>query len=105
MKKAKLIKQMINDSGMSLKTFAIKADLPYTTLYSMLERGISKASVCNAIKICKVLNISVEQLDDISNGIQNHKHLTFIINDDFSTLEKRDILEYINFIKHKRELQ
>lgn len=103
MKKATLIKQMIEETGMSLKTFAAKAGLPYTTLYSMLERGIGKASVNNAIKICKALNISVEQLEDISNGIHDYNYLTFVVKDDFTTSEKRDILQYINYVKFTRD--
>lgn len=102
MKKAVLIKQMIEETGMSLKTFATKANLPYTTLYSMLERGVGNASVNNAIKICKTLNISVEQLDDISNGVHDYNYLTFAVNDDFTISEKREIMHYLEYVKYRR---
>ena len=65
MNKTELIRQLINDSRLNLKAFAKKADIPYTTLRSMLERGIENASVNNVIKICKALNISIEYLYDM----------------------------------------
>lgn len=62
MDKTEYLKQLISDTGLKLKTFAEKADIPYTTLRSMLERGIENASVNNVMKICRTLNISVETL-------------------------------------------
>lgn len=62
MDKTEYLKQLINDTGLKMKAFAEKADIPYTTLRSMLERGIENASVNNVVKICRTLNISVETL-------------------------------------------
>lgn len=62
MDKTEYLKQLINDTGLKMKAFAEKADIPYTTLRSMLERGIENASVNNVLKICKTLNISIETL-------------------------------------------
>ncbi len=67
MDKTEYLKQLINDTGLKMKAFAEKADIPYTTLRSMLERGIENASVNNVVKICKALNISVETLYDKCN--------------------------------------
>lgn len=63
-----LIKQLITNTGLSLRAFAQKADLPYSTLRSMLERGINNASVDNVLKLCKMLNISFEELDEMANN-------------------------------------
>ncbi len=45
MKRAVIIKKLINNTGLSVKAFSEKAGIPYTTLYSMLERGFGNASV------------------------------------------------------------
>lgn len=65
MDKTEFLKQLINETGLKMKTFAEKADIPYTTLRSMLERGIENASVNNVIKVCKQLDICVETLYDM----------------------------------------
>ena len=69
MNKTELIRQLINDRKLTLKAFAQKADIPYTTLRSIMERGIDNASVNNVIKICTALNISVEYLYDMEKSI------------------------------------
>lgn len=68
MKRTEIIKRLIKDTGISLKAFSEKADIPYTTLYSILERGVGNASVDNVIKICKTLGITVEELEKIANS-------------------------------------
>ncbi|MCI5629967.1 MAG: helix-turn-helix domain-containing protein [Clostridium sp.] len=62
MDKTEYIKSLIQNTGMSTKAFANMCDIPYTTLRSMLERGVENASVNNVIKVCKNLNICVETL-------------------------------------------
>ena len=51
-----------------MKAFASEVGIPYTTLRSMLERGIENASVNNVIKVCKALNISIEQLYEMNKS-------------------------------------
>lgn len=63
MERTKVIRRLIKDTGLSLKAFAEKANVPYTTLYSILERGVGNASVDNVIKICRALGITIEELD------------------------------------------
>lgn len=69
MNKTELIRQLINDRKLTLKAFSKKADIPYTTLRSMLERGIENASVNNVIKVCSTLNISIEHLYNLEKSI------------------------------------
>lgn len=71
MKKAVVLRDMISQTGLSIRKFSEKADIPYTTLHSMLDRGVGKASVDNVIKICKALGITAEYLDDIAEGRLN----------------------------------
>lgn len=48
----------------SLREFTIDADLKYSTVDSILRRGIGNSSVGNVIKICKTLRISADALAD-----------------------------------------
>lgn len=71
MNKTEFLKEMISKTGLNMKAFAEKADIPYTTLRSMLERGVENASVNNVIKICSELNITIEELYEISENTSN----------------------------------
>ena len=61
--RTEIIRNLINEKASSMKAFAESIDLPYTTLRSMLERGIGNASVDNVLKVCKGLNITTDQLE------------------------------------------
>lgn len=66
MERTQIIKKMIDATGMSIRAFSEVAQIPYTTLRSILERGVSNASVDNVIKICKALGITVNYLESLS---------------------------------------
>ncbi|HBC99812.1 MAG TPA: XRE family transcriptional regulator [Lachnoclostridium sp.] len=68
MEKAKVLERLIKESGMSVRAFAEKCGLPESTVYTILKKGAGKANVNNVISMCKVLGISVEELDEISKG-------------------------------------
>ena len=72
MEKAKIIERLIKESGMNIKTFAEKCGIPSTTLYSILKRGVGKASVDTIITICDNLHITVEELDCMSKGVEKN---------------------------------
>ncbi len=65
--RTEIIRNLINEKASSMKAFAESIDLPYTTLRSMLERGIGNASVDNVLKVCKGLNITTDQLEKMAN--------------------------------------
>lgn len=48
----------------NVRVFAAKAGVPYTTVVSMLKRGVMNASVGTVIKICRCLGISADALAD-----------------------------------------
>lgn len=67
MKREEIIEQLIREQGLSLRSFAEKCDIPYTSLYTILKRtGIGKASVDVVIRICRELGITVERLEEIA---------------------------------------
>lgn len=45
-----------------IRQFATAIGMPKSTLNSILKKGISTASVANARKICKGLNLSLEEV-------------------------------------------
>lgn len=58
------LKKMILEKYGSLRSFAIKIDMPHTTIDSILKRGIENSNVSNVIRICKALDISSDILID-----------------------------------------
>ena len=65
------LKKLILEKYNSLRNFAIKIDIPYTTIDSILKRGIANSNVSNVIKICKALDISSDKLIDEGRIIPN----------------------------------
>ena len=58
------LKDLILKRYHSIREFAIKFDIPYSTIDSIFRRGVGNSSVSNIIKICKALGISVDALAD-----------------------------------------
>lgn len=61
------IKAIIIKKYGSVKSFAEKIKVPYTTIDTILKRGLLKSNVLNVIKMCNELNIDVNEL--INNKI------------------------------------
>ena len=58
------LKELILKRYHSIREFTITVEIPYTTIDSILKRGIGNSSVSNVIKICKALGISADELAD-----------------------------------------
>lgn len=67
MNEAELIKEMINKTGLNVRAFSKLAGIPYTTLRSMLDKDIGNASVNTALKVCAALDITIEELFNMSH--------------------------------------
>lgn len=57
-----ILKSTIKSKYTSVRAFAKEYDIPYSTLTSILDRGIATAGVGSMIKICQALDISLEEL-------------------------------------------
>lgn len=57
MNREQKLRNLILDEYTSLRQFAIKADIPYSTLMTLLSRDIGGASFDTVIQICKKLGI------------------------------------------------
>ena len=67
------LKELIISKYGSLNKFCEAINMPWTTLDSILKRGISKANITNIMKITKELNIDTESL---AFGIISEKSLS-----------------------------
>ncbi len=58
------LKALILSRYKSIREFTTKIDMPYSTMDSVLKRGVNKANITNIIKICRELDIDTEKLAD-----------------------------------------
>ena len=56
------LKSLILSRYKSLRAFTQAADIPYTTVDSMLKRGVKGAGVSSVIKVCNHLGIDIDAL-------------------------------------------
>lgn len=57
MTREQTLRNLILDSYPSLRQFAKEANIPYSTLMTLLSRGLGGASFDVVLQICKKLNI------------------------------------------------
>ena len=86
------LKQLIKNNGFTIKEFALSIDMPYSTLLTMLNDGkLGNAAVDSVIRICKGLNITIEELQAVQNNVNEpSEHLIL------SSHEKHLIAHYRN---------
>ncbi len=70
------IKELIIAKYGNVRAFATESGISYTTVRSILERGIMNAKAENVFKICHLLGISPDTVADwgVSNEQQNNAH-------------------------------
>lgn len=56
------LRELILSRYKSLRDFVQHADMSYSTVDSILRRGIANSSLTNILKLCKALNISADEL-------------------------------------------
>ena len=63
------LKNLIKSNGLTIKEFAQNIDMPYSTLLTMLnEEKIGNAAVDSVIKICRGLNITIQDLQSVQES-------------------------------------
>lgn len=104
------LKEIIINRYGSLKKFCEIIDMPWTTLDSILKRGVANSNITNVMKITKELKIDTESLasgiivdsfqkTDEPQTIAAHSNLNTA---DLTEEEATDVANYIAFIKSKR---
>lgn len=58
------LRNLILDNYPSLRQFALEADIPYSSLMTILSRGVGGASFGIVMQICKILQIDPSALLD-----------------------------------------
>jgi len=98
-----LLKEEILKNYRSIREFTQNIDIPYSTVDTILKRGVKNSSVDNVIKICNALGISADSLID---GEIVRKTPTTIAahldTDDFTDAEREDIENYMELVKKRR---
>ena len=100
------IKKLILDKYGNLSRFANEIDMSWTTLDSILKRGILKANIVNVLKITNALNINTEKLGEgiIESNLSQFPATIAAHHDDeeWSDAELAEIEEFKKFVKSKR---
>ena len=96
-----VLKKIIEEKYQNVKAFSEKINIPYTTVRSILERGLLNAKVENVIRIADELNMRAEDMLLLSEKENLNKDLYFY----FEKLTKDSKLKVINFAKSKLDEQ
>ena len=64
MNREQKLRNLILDKYTSLRQFALEADIPYSTLMTLLSRDIGGASFDVIIRICKQLDVDPMEFYD-----------------------------------------
>ena len=100
------LKEIIIEKYGSLKKFCETIDMPWTTLDSILKRGVANSNITNVMKITRELQLDTEALASgtIKDAIKDEPttiaaHLDA---EDLTDAEMADVAKYIAFIKSNR---
>lgn len=69
MNRESYLKDLIESQYTSVRNFSEQINVPYTTIRSILERGVLNAKMENIINICKGLHITPEQLYNFEDSV------------------------------------
>lgn len=100
MTREEYLENLIINKFKSVRSFAEYADVPYTTVRSILQRGVGNAKVENILKITEALGITTDDLlkyDEKSNDQLLAAHLDA----NLSAEELKKIKEYIKKLRNE----
>lgn len=103
------LKEMIIERYGSLKKFCEIIDMPWTTLDSILKRGVSNSNITNVMKITKELCIDTESLASgiITESFRKNSQPTTLAahfdGDEYTEDELDEIYQFAEFVKNKRK--
>ncbi|MEX3713613.1 helix-turn-helix transcriptional regulator [Cytobacillus horneckiae] len=104
MKRGEYLKKIMEAKGYNVMSLSKASGVAYTTIRSMIERNLVNASIDNVIKICKVLQISVEELEnktfeeeDVETIAAHHD------GEEWTEEELNEIERFKEYVKSKRD--
>lgn len=102
------LKELIIKRYGSLKRFSEAIHMPWTTLDSILKRGVANSNITNILKITRELKIDTEAL--VAGEIkENHAQADLITiaahfdGDEYTEEELTKIKEFAEFVKSSRK--
>lgn len=101
-----LLKEKILSEYKSIREFTQKIEMPYSTLDTILKRGIRNASVDNVIRICDFLGISTDAL--INGRIERKTEgITTLAahfdGNEYTEDELEEIRQFAEFVKNRNK--
>jgi len=106
MKQADVIRKLIKSKGLSQRKFAENINMPKSTLTSILQRGVDNSGLENVKKICKGLDITIGELEEMAEKetLQLDQEYTIAANgaENLTENEMKEVEEYIQYIISKR---
>lgn len=96
------LKDLILSKYGSLSEFCKKIGIPWTTLDSILKRGVEKANIKNILKITSELGIDVESLAAGEIVPSNSTVAAHFDGEEFTEDEWKEIEKFKMFVKSKR---
>ena len=103
------LKTYIIDTYGSMKKFSDKIDMPWTTLDSILKRGIANSNISNVLKITRELGLDTEKLVDgeiVHIDDEHEEPITLAAHfdgDEYTESELDEIRRFAEFVKNKRK--
>ena len=100
------VKSLIIEKYGSMKKFCETIDMPWTTLDSILKRGIANSNITNVLKITRELKLDAEKLVDgyISYVDEDPPTLAAHFDgDEYTKSELDEIRQFAEFVKIKRK--
>jgi len=66
-----VLKKLMKEKNMTVADISKTSNLPYTTIKTIMDKGIGKASYINIHLICEALGITTDELEKLSNNTNN----------------------------------
>lgn len=99
------LKQMIINKYGSLKKFSDTINMPWTTLDSILKRGIANSNITNVLKITRELGLDAEKLVDgeLSQNVSSVATVAAHFDgDEYTEDELDEIRQFAEFVKKRK---
>ena len=90
------LKQLILDKYGSVRSFTQTINIPYSTIDSMLKRGIDGTSVSTVLLVCLALNIDIEGLLNDEIVFKPSKRVSSDSNFSAKLHQLSDLMEQLN---------
>ena len=101
------IKSLIIERYGSLKKFSETIDMPWTTLDSILKRGMANSNITNVLKITRELGLDAEKIVDGEIVFSGKQESTTIAahfdGSEYTEDELDEIRQFAEFVKNKRK--